>query len=263
MLARSTVDPATIAVREGRFEESPTVSDAAVLGHYYAAVDELPEAAGYFEQAIEMAGTGDTFEFDLFLVKSWGIHDQLFTEDELKAAADEALASPAITIDQIVSVGTSIATLVDDAAAALPYVEAALAAAEGTEDENLLEARGELEIAYALGTGDTELAVRLKRETMPEGWDEDSRDLNSFAWWCFEHEVNLEEAEQLARKGAELAEDDVMKAMILDTAAEIVNLRGDRAGAITLMKEALALDPDNEWYRKQLDRFEGRLTESM
>ena len=67
----------------------------------------------------------------------------------------------------------------------------------------------------------------------------------------------------LARKGAELAEEDAAKAMILDTVAEIVNLRGDRDEAIALMKQAVELDPDNEYFQKQVSRFEGELAESM
>ena len=49
-------------------------------------------------------------------------------------------------------------------------------------------------------------ALSLKRRSMPEGWMEQAKQLNAFAWWCFENEVDLEEADTLARKGVDLAE---------------------------------------------------------
>ncbi len=36
---------------------------------------------------------------------------------------------------------------------------------------------------------------------------------------------------------------------------EIVNLRGDRAGAAELIQQAVALNPDSSYYQEQLDRF--------
>ena len=44
-------------------------------------------------------------------------------------------------------------------------------------------------------------AVELKYASMPEGWKDDPKELNSFSWWCFENLVHLEEAEALARRG--------------------------------------------------------------
>ena len=79
---------------------------------------------------------------------------------------------------------------------------------------------------------------------------------NSFAWLCFENRVNLEDAELLARRGAELAAPGKERAMILDTAAEICNARGNCDDAVELMRQALAEHPDSEHYATQLTRFE-------
>ena len=126
----------------------------------------------------------------------------------------------------------------------------------------LLKDRRKLLISEALLVkDDPELALGLVREGLPEGWEEDAGRLNGFAWWCFENDVNLEEAEMLARKGAELAEDDSKKAQILDTAAEIAYLRGDQAEAVALIQQAIVLDSDSEGYGEKLDRFNGSVAE--
>jgi tetratricopeptide (TPR) repeat protein len=150
----------------------------------------------------------------------------------------------------------------DDPEGAAVYIAAGLAASEGTEDPELLKDRRKLLISEALVVkNDPELALGLVREGLPEGWEEDAGRLNGFAWWCFENEINLEEAETLARKGAELAEDGAEKALILDTVAEIAHLRGDQAEAVALIEQAIELDPDNEYYGEQLDRFTGSIAE--
>jgi hypothetical protein len=91
---------------------------------------------------------------------------------------------------------------------------------------------------------------------MPEGWDENAGDLNTFSWWCFEHKINLDEAEKLARMGAELAEPGGEKAMILDTLAEIVNLKGKPKEAVKVTKLAIKESPGRKFYQEQLTRFE-------
>lgn len=253
-------DPTTIAEKQARFESAPTSKDAGTLGDYYLTRNEVVEAAGYFEKAIELGDPEETYEVDLVLAKTIGVRDEVFTVDDVKAAADLALLSPHISESQTVEVVRWTIGVLDDedSAAAAPYIETGLMATEGTDDEDLQKARQRLLIAQALMvTGDKELAVSLKRETMPEGWQADAGDLNGFAWWCFENEVQLEEAEALARKGAELAEDDLQKAQIIDTVAEIVNLRGDQDGAIALMQQAIELDPDNDYYTEKRDRFAG------
>lgn len=107
---------------------------------------------------------------------------------------------------------------------------------------------------------DPDKAVELKKSGMSEGWDENAKDLNSFSWWCFEHKINLEEAEKLARTGVELAEPGGEKAMILDTVAEIVNYNGNPKEAVKLTELAIKESPERKFYKDQLERFK-KLTE--
>jgi hypothetical protein len=43
--------------------------------------------------------------------------------------------------------------------------------------------------------------------------------------------------------------------MILDTVAEIINLIGFPEDSVELMKMAVKEDPENDFYKKQLERF--------
>jgi hypothetical protein len=98
--------------------------------------------------------------------------------------------------------------------------------------------------------------VELKRATLPEDWKDSPTQLNRFAWWCLEAMANLEEAEVLARRGADLAPPGPERANILDTAAEICNARGNCDDAVELIRLAIENDPDRELFRTQLERFE-------
>jgi tetratricopeptide (TPR) repeat protein len=133
----------------------------------------------------------------------------------------------------------------------------ALAAAKSGTDDGMKAKHRSLEIEYALHVeNDKEKALELKRASMAEGWKDDASKLNGFAWWCFENGVNLEEAETLSRRGVALAPAGTERAQILDTVAEICNARGNRKDAAELIRQAIENDPNNETYKKQLERFQ-------
>lgn len=256
-------DPTTIAEKKARFEAEPTARDAFLLGNYHTTRKEGPEGVEYLTTAIEL-GPDEGYEHDLFWAALIGFSNEDFTAEELKVIADQALASPNLDAAKLVDVARNTVRALedDDPDGAAPYIAAGLAASEGTDDPELLKDRRKLLISEALLVkDDPELALGLVREGLPEGWEEDAGRLNGFAWWCFENDVNLEEAEMLARKGAELAEDDSKKAQILDTAAEIAYLRGDQDEAVALIQQAIVLDPDSEGYGEKLDRFNGSVAE--
>lgn len=109
-------------------------------------------------------------------------------------------------------------------------------------------------IAFALG--DSLGAFEHRKASLPAGWREDAEQLNTLAWWCFEHGTALEEAEILARRGVELAAPGDSRARVLDTLGEIRRLRGDVREALELMRAALRENPDDPYHREQLERFE-------
>ena len=127
----------------------------------------------------------------------------------------------------------------------------------GLNDENFQHQKEAINILHTIYLDkNPDKAVALKKASMPEGWDENAKDINSFSWWCFEHKINLDEAEKLARMGADLAEPGSEKAMILDTVAEIVNFKGDPKEAVEITKLAIQESPERQFYQDQLARFE-------
>jgi tetratricopeptide (TPR) repeat protein len=265
-LAEAAADPTTIEEKTARFEREPALNDAVTLAEYHGSSGGFAEAASYYERAQELAAPDEGFEYELFYVHRWGYEEEAFAADELKVAADRAMASGRLTSEEYLRLARlmSMGAGVDSEWSAAPYIEGALAATEHDEDPELESARRHVMIQQALKVnGDEDRALVLKRETLDEGWEEDTGELNSFAWWCFENKLNLEEAEALARRGVELSEDGGEKAMILDTAAEIVYLRGDEEGALALVRQAIELDPENDYYKEQLAKFSGETPDAM
>jgi tetratricopeptide (TPR) repeat protein len=173
-------------------------------------------------------------------------------------------ATDAGTKLEVAYVMGKVAREAGDLALYAPYLEQAMAASAGSDDENVQKFREYLEPEYVLLVEDQPAqAIRLKKEALPEGWQDDPGELNGFAWWCFQNRVNLEEAEDLALKGARLATDAAVRANILDTAAEICNARGDGTRAIELMEKAIELDPDKAYFREQLERFRRQQAENQ
>jgi Flp pilus assembly protein TadD len=147
---------------------------------------------------------------------------------------------------------------------AVPYIVAALQASEGTTDEEIMDSRVHLQIDKALLVDkDPAAALVLFRTTFDEGWQDNAGQLNNFAWWCFENNVNLAEAEDLIMKAVTLAETDGERANILDTAAEICNKRGNCEDAVARIKQAIELAPDKQYFKDQLVRFEQALKEKQ
>jgi tetratricopeptide (TPR) repeat protein len=254
-----TADPITIPERETRFVEAPSARDAGVLGDYYGSRGEHARAAELYTTALELGEPADLYELDLFYTYVRGSYDELYSVEEVVEKADVAMASPHLSEKDLLRLARVMARLDEGESetwVARPYVEAALEATEGMDDEEIAKGRRTLRIEHLIRVeGDVEEALALKRETLPEGWQEDAGELNGFAWWCFEREINVEEAEALARKGVELAAEGAEKATILDTVAELAYLRGDSEEAAALISEAIEQDPDNDYYKEQLVRF--------
>ena len=85
--------------------------------------------------------------------------------------------------------------------------------------------------------------------------------MNGFAWWCFEKNVNLEEAEALARKAVALCEPAETRANIMDTVAEAHYAAGNYRSAVEWETRALELDPENEFFQRQLEKYQEALTQ--
>ena len=252
-------DPRTIADKKAAFEEEATKELACALANHTSTAYDFPGAVKYYRAARELDPVNaPEYTENILTYMYYGARGGAFTLDEVAAEADLVMAGALASAETRLEVAGMVAAMagqMGDPERAIPYIEQALAASEGRED--LADERLPLEIQHALHvTRDFDKAVQLKRSTLDEGWQEDADQLNNFAWWCFENEVNLAEAEALALKGAELATTDKQRANILDTAAEICLARGNCEQAIARIKEAIALDPEKQYFKDQLARFE-------
>jgi len=257
-LDAALADPLTVTRREARFRAEPAAPDAVRLARVAAGRGEAAAAVTWYREAQRLDPAGD-YAYAAFDAVAMGFRRQTASAAELRAAADAVFASLRADPEQLLTVGylmSSSARRAQDPSLRVPYLAQALARTAEVTDPALGNDRRELEIEYALHIAhDRDHALALRRESLADGWYDDSGALNGFAWWCFENRVNLREAEALARRGAELAADDAARAAVLDTAAEIRAARGDPRGALALARAAAAADPDREAYREQVKRF--------
>jgi tetratricopeptide (TPR) repeat protein len=260
-------DPTTVKEKEARFAAKPTAKDAALLARIKSASRDYEGALTLYEKARTLDPQGPDYAYPIFDQKSelylTGKGDM--TLKTVEESAQVVLTSKTTTLEEQVMLAQameSVAHKAGDPKIMVPYVKAAVAATEGPAGEPYKDARKNILVANALYVeGNKEKALELKRQAMSEGWMENAGKLNAFAWWCFENNMNLPEAEELARKGVALAKPGKEKAQVLDTVAEICNARGDCKDAVELTEQAIKEDPKNDYYTKQLARFQKNVAE--
>ncbi|MDP6528975.1 MAG: hypothetical protein QGI43_04740 [Gemmatimonadota bacterium] len=260
-LASATADLATIDEKRVRFGENPTGAGAVSLARIEESQGKYEAAIALYLKAIEMESREDVKrEDDILRCRIYHLMENgEGTQEEIAAAADAVVASEKATPTDLLRVSSIIRWaegVLGDEDFATPYIKAAVEGAEGSEDESVAQQVLALRPDYELRVnGDAEAALRHKRVLLEEGWRDDARELNSFAWWCFENGVNLEEAEELATRGVELSSEGSARGHILDTLAEIQNARGRPVEALATMRVARKEDPENEHYKGQETRF--------
>jgi thioredoxin-related protein len=259
-------DPVTLDERLARYRKSATEKDARKIANLRQHEGLYAEACAYYRRADELNPQSDiNYEGLIFYAMSKGHKGGTFSVTQVKSQADAVIATDNRSDKDLLQVAYTmgrIAKHTKNTEDFVPYLQVSIEETEGVADEDLKKMRSKLLPDYALHVShDTEQAVVYKKATMPEGWTEKADMLNNFAWWCFENEVNLKEADTMARKGVELAEPGTQKANVLDTLAEICNLTGSCEDAVELIRLAIAENPENEYFRKQLDRFETLLAE--
>ena len=80
--------------------------------------------------------------------------------------------------------------------------------------------------------------------------------LNQYSWRMTELNMNLELALEKINLSLTLIDDnETNKAMILDTKAEIYWRLGEINNAILIINDSIALDPNNEYYQNQKNKF--------
>lgn len=266
-VAAARADTRTLVAKKAAFATRPTAALALSLANDTATGYDWAGAVKYFRQARDLdPAQADDCTRNIFTYMFYGADDGGFTFDEVKAEGDRVLAVAGATPSDRIEAAAMIlqmARKTDRLTDGLPYLERALAAAEGLPEDSpsARTVRG-LKVDHALLVEKNEAkAVELRKAMLPENWLQDPKRLNQFAWWCFENGVNLEEAEALVLKAVELADNDADRASYLDTAADICLKRGNCEEAIARIKQAIELDPDREYFKEQLAKFETALAQ--
>lgn len=257
-------DPRPLHVKREAFEKEPTAELAIRFGEIEMGAGRSDEAIAYFRQAQELDPSsdqsGNILMANFMKVRRTGTPEsfQTFTAAAQALIDDEDTATGTIaTAAQMVG---ALAGRFGEPELELTFLKAALDAIERDPADvdpsqiTAIKIAGHLKV-----TGDVDKAVAAKKASLDEGWEDDADALNGFAWWCFENEVNLEEAQALAMKGVELARPGTQKAMILDTLAEICNARGDCGEALAFIEQAIEEAPDERHYLEQRTRFSAAL----
>jgi tetratricopeptide (TPR) repeat protein len=265
-LSSAVQDPTTFDQKNTRFQSKPTLADAEKLAAFHSSRGEAKDAVRFYNEAQKLgAGTGKDYRQDIFEATAEGAFDGTMTLAETKAAADAAVAYNGRTVDQLQDVAgimTVLGRKEQDREVMVPYLKLAMQESAKSQDPDVQKTRKRLEPYSALYVEKNEAkAVSLRKESLDEGWQQDPEKLNAFAWWCFEGRVNLDEAQALAQKGVDLAKDGKTKAMILDTMAELCNVRNNCKDAVHYSELAVAADPASDHYPKQVERFRKLLAE--
>jgi len=253
-------DPVTMEVKMERFAKHPSVDDGTRIARFHATRGDYANAIATVDATAKVDGAPDLSmqRFD-YMFSALTRNDE-GNVDDVRKAADAVMASSETEPGQVVEVAQMMVYLArkqENPQIAVAYLGPALEATADAKDEEMQSAHASFAVDHALLVEkNADKAVRLKVATMPEGWKDDVGQLNSFAWWCFENKVNLEEAEALGRRGIDIAAPGKNRAMILDTTAEICNALGHCDDAVELIRQAIEDHPESKYYPKQLARFE-------
>jgi thioredoxin-like negative regulator of GroEL len=256
-LSKAAGDLTTVDEKIARFQENPTVDDAIALADYSYSKDDYKGAVTYFTKAQELDPAND-YTYDIFLNTVRGVYSDDFTYDDAVKASDKIFESD--NIENQVHAAGSLAALaehlnkLDDMAM---YLEKAIALVDKTDNPDVKEYAKTLHVRHSLYVkADTVEAIEYQKSIYGDDWMDDPGKLNSFAWWCYEEGVNLEEAEQYAKKAVDLEQPGSARAMILDTVAHICKARGNMADAIKYMQKAVEEDPNNDNWKETLEEFQ-------
>ncbi len=256
MVDQARADMTTIEEKQRRFKAEPSYDLAMRLGRYSEAMFASVDAVDYYRKASALNPDAATeLRGKIFMSMYYGLRTGDTDPQMLLGEGEAILNDPNSEMDDVLMVA-SVIRRVGDEEHYVPVLKKALVATADSDEEAVQHYRKELLVDEALMIHhDPEKALTLKRETLAEGWEQDPAALNQYAWWCFENDLNLQEAYKLAMQGVELASNDGEKANILDTAAEIAFKLGEVDKAIELETKAVQLAPDNEAFKHTLTRF--------
>lgn len=248
-------DLSSIDERLMRFEATPTLDDARALAKYYADAFEYLRAVEFYRYADSLCGRPGTFSYNVYMNTANAAWNDMIPFDSILPVADKVIGARRRNIAHIVKVAqitARVARKTDRTGDVEKYLQAAIDATAGNpkhgESHQLMRADYSLYVDL-----DTAEALRIKKASMGDGWENERDTFFAFAKWCLERKINLGEAEMYARRTVDLVYPGRIRAMVLSKTAEICEARGKISDAIGLVEMAIEQEPDNRFYPSQLE----------
>ncbi len=261
---RAIADPTTIDEKRARYEADPNLQDALTLSTYHNTRQEPAEALAYMHAAAKM-DPETSYSYDILDATYLGFRHGKVEPGQVVEAAEDAFADErmeALELLYAASMMYGVQKRSENPGLAEPYFATAFERTADSTEEDVVARREKMGPDHALLVEKDEAkAIRLKKAQLPDGWVQDPNQLNGFAWWCFESNVNLEEARELALEAVSLAEPGSERGNILDTLAEICNATGNCGDALAYINQAIEENPGREYFRKQQKRFAALVAE--
>ncbi|MEZ4647821.1 MAG: thioredoxin family protein [Candidatus Eisenbacteria bacterium] len=222
-----------VVERLNRYETTPTAEDAALLGFFWASSGNFGGAYDAFQKAVELNSSFD-FRAESFDAAASGYGTGQIPIAKLERAATDVLAQNDSDEEHVnvASILVAVTEGTPDAERAAPFLATALEKAKSSSAPNIQQAAVRLEPYRLLYLAhDPAAAVDAYQRRYP-GWPNDPDALNNVAWWCRTHQIELDRAEDWARKSVDGYTEPGDRANARDTLADILLLRGKKKEAI-------------------------------
>ena len=266
-LAEALEEPITVARRQARYRSTPNFRDALFLGKIAYREGSYRESHSYYRQAQMIdpeAARREEVALLIFRSVFSGVSAGQFEVEQASRETEKVLSGETVKPEHALEVAERLISLRNRMGDPIitPYLKMAHPFIADIDDPELEERRQRVLVDYALIVEqDPDRALELKRASFPDGWQSDPETLNEFAWWCFENEINIQEAAELSQRSIELSPPGPEQANYLDTLAELVNLQGDPERALELIEQALQMNPESRYLQNQQTRFRDLLGE--
>ncbi|MCU0230996.1 MAG: hypothetical protein MUC67_06410 [Acidobacteria bacterium] len=258
--------PRTLEQRIAEFEKAPTADAALSLGNELLAEERYSEAIPLYQRAGTLEQKhGDSESHEAFAstvsrnalaAAAQGARAGTVPVETLKQAYERYLALHPDDADVAnvaalyLAVGLSKG---QDNAFLQPRLDAAIAAFEKSEDAEKKQSLEQLQIVRARAIeNDPAKAIALKQKTFGEGWQDDPSELSEFARFLVRNDLDLDEAERVARRAVELSEPGRERSRAAETLARVLEKRGERDEAIAALETALQGAPYDKGLKRRL-----------
>ncbi|MCP4567228.1 MAG: hypothetical protein GY841_06585 [FCB group bacterium] len=254
-------DLTTISDRLERFTKSPQPNEALILARFHSDTREYLEAVRFYSQAAKLGPSGSyDYSFEIFSNMANAAWNDIIGFDEVIPSADAILQARPRNANHVIKTASTITRLARKHMRTKEiaiYLQAGLDVTANSEKKSMIDSRHLFMADYTLCiTGDTAKALRIKKASMDDGWDNDRDQFFAFSKWCLERKINLVEAKHFARRTIPLVYPGKFRAKIYNTLSDICLAQENRSEAIAMMQLAVQEEPENDYYYELLDKLQ-------